>query len=232
MSLRVARVSGVEGTLSDVQPDLTSTRDLIGLASRSSVHTSPRPAVTAERPVMAVDIDETLSETDYRSLVLGVGHDDSTPLPGAPAALTRLARSFDLLYVTARSRSLAGKTERWLERSGFPKGRLVTSRWIGDLIFQSGYKRRVLSRLRSEYPNLVVGIGDKAADAEAYRANRILPVVVNPWPRKKYRTGDVVLQDWSAVSAFFNANHQLLSNPRRMNDSLSSGRVQVNRSAG
>lgn len=177
-----------------------------------------------ERPMIAVDIDETLSVTDYNSLIWGIGKDDSTPLEGAVVALRRLSESYELIYVTARSRSLAGKTERWLNRFGFPKGRLVTSPTLGDFIFQSGYKRRVLSRLRSEYPNLVVGIGDKASDAKAYRACGMLPVIVNPWPRQRYRADDVVLRDWAAVSAFFETNHELLSDAEGMNRSLKQSR--------
>jgi hypothetical protein len=186
-----------------------------------------QPAIPVARPVIALDIDETLCITDYSYLLWGIGSDDSAPLPGAQAALTHLAVSFDLVYVTARSRSLSGKTKRWLERYGFPKGRLVMSPTVGDFIFQSGFKRRALSRLKSEYPNLVVGIGDKAADAKAYRASGMFPVVVNPWPRQKYRADDVILSDWTAVSAFFEENLDVLSDPDRMNGSLGPGRVWV-----
>jgi phosphoglycolate phosphatase-like HAD superfamily hydrolase len=187
-------------------------------------------AIRRERPVVAVDIDETLCETDYTNLLWGIGRDETTPLPGARAALSELSRDYDLLYVTARSKSLAGKTTSWLKRHGFPEGRLITSPTLGDFIFQSGFKRAALRQLRREYPNLVVGIGDKAADAEAYRANRMVPVVVHPWAHHRYHADDVVLRDWSAVAGFFRDNRAVLRDPRRLNDALGRGPVDLLRS--
>jgi hypothetical protein len=208
-----------------VSPNLSS-------ALRAGTKTSARAEGSpAQRPVLAVDIDETLCITDYTSLFWGIGKDTTAALPGAQATLNRLARWFDVVYVTARSRSLAGKTQRWLKKNGFPDGRLVTSPSLGDFIFQSGFKRRQLGELRSEYPNMVVGIGDKAKDAAAYRVNGMFPVIVNPRPNQRYRADDAVLQDWSAVRAFFEANRELLCDPRRMNEVLLRGRVIVNRSA-
>ena len=169
------------------------------------------------RSMIAVDIDETISQTDYSAVLWGVGKDKSKPLPHAQAALQRLSKRFDILYVTARPRSIRSKTQQWLDRYDFPKGRLVTSAKLNEFVFQSNYKRSVLGRLRREYPNLVIGIGDKASDAKAYRGARMLPIVVHPWPTHKYRTDDVVLQNWQAVLDYFGANMAFLSNPQQMN---------------
>lgn len=189
----------------------------------------PAPhAIPAPRPMLAVDVDETLSVTDYNSVLWGIGKDDSKPLPGAQAALNRLAHSFEIIYVTARSRSMKDTTEAWLSRHGFPNGRVVTSPTVGDFIFQGDFKRKVIEKLRRENPNLVVGIGDKVKDGQAYRASRMISVIVNPWRGQKYHADDVVCRDWSAVAEFFQANHEVLSNPRTLNESLSRGRVGLN----
>lgn len=193
--------------------------------------TALRPAglnATGERSVLAVDIDETLTKTDYQYLLWGIGSDDTLPLPGSQATLSRLAATFDIVYVTARSRSLRGKTERWLARHDFPQGRLVTSPTLGGFIFQGNYKRDVLRRLRREYPNMLVGIGDKEKDGKAYRRSGMVSLIVNPWPTQEYHEDDIVLRDWAAVSRFFEANHNVLSNPRLVERVLNGGGPGLN----
>ncbi|HOQ86024.1 MAG TPA: hypothetical protein PLQ89_09915 [Phycisphaerae bacterium] len=211
-------------------PAWTSPQPATRPLAAQSLHPTEFPSVP-ERPVLAVDVDETLSVTDYQHLMWGIGHDDGRPLPGAQATLSRLSATFDIVYVTARSRSMKGKTERWLARHGFPAGRLVTAPTLGDFIFQGDFKQRIIRKLRNEYPNLVVGIGDKAKDGKAYRESGMISVIVNPWSDHKYHPNDVVLRDWSAVSEFFQANHELLSNPRRLNQDLSRGRLRLDLSS-
>lgn len=186
------------------------------------------PSVSSERAVLAVDIDETLTKTDYQYLLWGIGTDDTLPLPGSQATLSRLAATFDIVYVTARSRSLKGKTERWLARHEFPQGRLVTSFTLGGFIFQGEYKRDVIRQLRREYPNMLAGIGDKPKDGMAYRRSSMVSLIVNPWPQQEYHEDDIVLRDWAAVSRFFEANHDVLSNPRLARKVLNGGGPGLN----
>lgn len=178
--------------------------------------------------MIAVDVDETLSITDYNHLLWGIGDDDSTPLPGAQATLRRLSGEYDIVYVTARSKSLEDKTRRWLERHRFPAGRIVTSPTLGDFLLQSSFKRKVFAKLRREYPNLLIGIGDKTKDAEAYRKNGMVPVVVNPWKGHDYHDDDIVCRDWSAVAAFFARHRDTLRDTSRLAALLSAGRVRLN----
>jgi len=194
---------------------LSGDRAVAGIAIASE--TTAANTTAAARSMIAVDIDETISKTDYSAVLWGIGKDKSKPLPHAQAALQQLSQRFDILYVTARPRSIRGKTQQWLDRYDFPKGRLVTSAKLDEFIFQSNYKRDILKQLKREYPNLVIGIGDKASDARACRDARMLPMVVHPWPTHKYRADDVVLQDWQAVLDYFGANMAFLSNPQQMN---------------
>lgn len=188
------------------------------------------PTRSVERPVLAVDIDETLSVTDYQNLMWGIGKDDGMPLPGSQAAMNRLAATFDIVYVTARSRSMKNKTERWLSQHGFPEGRIVTSPTVGDFLFQGNFKEKIIRKLRQEYPNMVAGIGDKAKDGKAYRKGGMVSVIVNPWPSHTYHADDVVLRDWAAVADFFQANHAVLSNPRLLRERLDAGRPAMDAS--
>ena len=172
-----------------------------------------------------MDVDETLCVTDYTSLVWGIGKDDSKPLPEAQATLQRLHGSFDIMYVTARSRSLERETRQWLSKHNFPAGRIVTSRTVGEFILQSNFKRKAFRKLRREYPNMVIGIGDKAKDGEAYRDNGMLAVIVNPWPDHDYHRDDIICRDWPAVQTFFDANRPTLSDPQRLSRQVDRGQM-------
>ncbi len=77
------------------------------------------------RPILVVDIDDTVSQTKKRYL-LGDGMDRSKPLPDAPAVLSELAGRFHVVYLTARPREMAIKTRRWLADNGFPRGPVLT----------------------------------------------------------------------------------------------------------
>lgn len=178
----------------------------------------PRPRTT-----LVVDVDETLSITDYNSLYLGIGSDDSRPLHGAPEAMRALAKEFDIVYLTARPNSLVRKTLRWLTAYSFPLGPIFTSPSIFGS--RAAHKQRTLAQLRSRSPNMLIGIGDKAGDAASYRAYGMLAVVVNPWRKQQYRRDDIVLRNWDDVAAFFRANQALLTNPGRLATAMRAGQL-------
>ncbi len=168
------------------------------------------------RPIVVVDIDETLSITDYNSVLMGVGGDDSQPLPFAREGMRRLAANFDIIYLTARPQSSANATQRWLRSHGFPEGPLFTAPNVGDFLLQTSFKRQALAKIRSHWPQLLIGIGDKPTDADAYRSNGMLALVVNPWRDRTYRDDELIFRDWSSLDAFFQKNHATLSHTEKL----------------
>jgi hypothetical protein len=184
-----------------------------------------RPALS--RTTLVVDIDETLCITDYNSVLWGIGRDDSVPLPGAVAAMSRLAREYNIVYLTARPKSCENRTRRWLVSRGFPDGPLVTSPTVGDFLGQTGFKKSMLAKLQQQYGRMLIGIGDKPTDAEAYRHNGMLPVIVNPWRDRRYQDREIVIQDWSGILAFFERNRDVLTDSRRLADGLQRGHLPL-----
>ena len=93
------RVPVVTRPVPDPRPDVTSARALTDAFESDAYMSAKAPALstgtasTANRPVIAVDIDETLSKTDYTGLLWGIGGDNITPLPGAQATLRRPLQS-------------------------------------------------------------------------------------------------------------------------------------------
>ncbi|MBN1344529.1 MAG: hypothetical protein JXQ73_17700 [Phycisphaerae bacterium] len=178
--------------------------------------------------IIAVDIDGTISDTDYDDLIFDDEDKDSTPILNSREALFALANDFHLVYVTGRPRFLLEKTRAWLATHGFPPGPVIAAGGLRDFLRQGGFKRETLARFRQCWPNLLIGIGDKHRDAEAYRANGMLPVIVtaNDVARKRRTWQVAVVPGWEDVTQLFAVNHRLLSDPRALADTINNHCIQ------
>ncbi len=179
-----------------------------------------------DRVILAVDIDHTVSQTDYADLLTDGLDTESQPHAGAMESLARLQKDYQLLYITARPRILLEKTRAWLRHNGFPDAPLITARSVGAMWEQAEIKRRMLSRRREIWPNLLIGIGDKEADVKAYGKNGMLSVILAPdeTPIDGPDTRNVVLlPDWPAIQSFFNEHAQMLRDSRRLSAQLERG---------
>jgi hypothetical protein len=175
------------------------------------------------RTTIVIDIDDTLCVTDYRCVIFGIGTDDSRPLDEAARTLRLLAEKYDILYLTARPASVSHRTRRWLKAHDFPPGPIIGSRTLIDVIFQSDYKKRVLTRLRKQHVGMLIGIGDRPWDSRAYRASGMIPVVVNPCPGGKFHRNDLIFKTWRSVGIFFEKNEPLLMDPHRLANTINTG---------
>lgn len=170
---------------------------------------------SAERTVIAVDIDETISATRYSDLFIA-DFDGSRPIPGAREVLWKLSRDFDLLYISARPDFLQEKTRAWLQHHGFPPAPYMGADKFAACLDQAGYKRRMLAELRSRWPNVLVGIGDKKVDDAAYGDNGMLALIVNGAPLGTFTQRCLMMTDWAALQGFFRAHEERLTNPRQL----------------
>lgn len=184
-------------------------------------------AVPERRTTIVVDVDETLCITDYNCVLWGIGSDDSRPLRDAQRVMRQLSERFDILYLTARPTSCIPKTRRWLTSNGFPDGQIVGSPSLGDFLGQTGFKKKALRRLREASDRILIGIGDKNTDAEAYRDNGMLAIIVNPWSHQRYSRNDIVLNEWSRVGTFFEANADLFTAPEQLAEAMSRNRLSL-----
>lgn len=180
-----------------------------------------------DRTIIAVDIDGTISDTDYDDLVFDDEDKDSVPIANSRETLSVLANDYHIVYFTARPRFLLEKTRGWLAKHGYPHGPVVAAGGLRDSLRQGSFKREMLVGLRQSWPNLLIGIGDKHRDAVAYRANGMLPVVLTTKNiARKRRTWQVtVLSTWEDVSLLFAANPRILSAPSTLADAIDSHRA-------
>ncbi len=170
------------------------------------------------RTVVAIDVDETLSATDYDDLLLDRIDKDSVPMPDAERVVSRLSERFHIVYLTARPRLLREKTRDWLDRHGFVRAPIVMAHGWSAVLDQAKTKRRVFALLQRQLPNFLVAIGDKQADVRASHETGVLPVIVSSRyrPRAGTTPETVVVRDWRGVEAFFEANRELLTRPARI----------------
>jgi hypothetical protein len=182
---------------------------------------------SAVRTTIVVDIDDTLCVTDYNGVILGIGSDNSRPLDNAAQTLRALAEKYDILYLSARPAAVAYRTQRWLKANNFPDGPVLGSRNVVDFVSQTNFKKKTLARLQRERGNLLIGIGDRPRDVEAYRANQMLPIVVNPCRGGKFHQDDLVFQGWEGVAQFFEANEKTLEDPVNLAHNIRRGQLHV-----
>lgn len=176
----------------------------------------------ADRTVIAVDVDDTISETDYDDLLLDQIDRESRPLPDAQEALTELAETYRIVYVTGRPRFLLNKTRDWLDRHDFPAGPVITSPGVSEMLDFLELKIDLIRMMRTHVPALLIGLGDKESDAKAYAATELLPLILRLKGKSLLSLdGDaIVFDDWPALLRFFEDNGDVLSDPKRLTDTL------------
>jgi hypothetical protein len=166
-----------------------------------------------DRTIVAVDLDETISHTQYSDLFITDLDLSSRPFEYAPAALQGIAgNGFQLLYVSARPRWLHTKTRKWLDGHRFPPGPILHADRFEACLKQTQYKQDMLAAFRDRFPNTLIGIGDKDADDQAYGANNMLALILGR-SRSSYGGHSVVVEDWRAIERFFKSFGGRLRNP-------------------
>lgn len=168
------------------------------------------------RVIIAVDIDHTISQTDYDKLLMTDIPQASPPLPDARETLAVLSKDYYIMYLTARPRFLLEKTRNWLAAYEFPPGPVVTAPKLSDSMQPTKWKSQALEGLRHTWPDVLIGIGNHNSDAESYAPNGMLPVIIYSQGEELHYADEVVLQHWEAVAGFFAANRATLMNPAKL----------------
>jgi len=130
---------------------------------------------TRQRPMIAVDIDGTLTRSSRWWRTKRAEPYDAATVE----VMQQLAQRYDVMYLTARHRFLMRRTRRWLRQVGLPSGPLFL---LDPKLYRTAlpetYKRRLLRRIRRDLPNLLIGIGNRESDADAYESAGMLPILI------------------------------------------------------
>lgn len=169
------------------------------------VKTSRKPpealvrVVERDTPVIVVDIDHTIADVSPQGFILKKVQNVS-PIVGSREALDELKNSMQILYLTARDHIFTRKTKLWLRAAEFPEApcylRKGTRFWSAS---PQDHKIERLKEIRSRFPNVRWGVGDKPGDVAAYITHGIRPIMLAP-ARPLGVTEDVpCLPDWKAI---------------------------------
>ena len=178
-----------------------------------------------QRVIIAIDIDHTISQTEYKTLLRTDHEDESNPIKRSVDTLRTLARDFHILYLTGRPRFLIDKTRLWLCEHDFPPGPVITSIRVRDLVAPEAFKERRLHALRKSWPHLLIGIGNRPSDADAYGANGMLCLAVPAQAGQIFPPHALVFRDWKAVDEFFAANRGVLDDPEQLEQAIKGRRM-------
>jgi len=138
-----------------------------------------------DRPVAVVDIDGTLS--DLPGILVHLKSDDAPTFAGAPELLRDLARTPQVVYLTARDDVLDAATRAFLARHDFPPGPVL----FNDMGLWSAEERRqfdpenhgefklgVIQALQARGVPVTLGIGNAETDASAYEGAGIASAIL------------------------------------------------------
>ena len=129
------------------------------------------------RKSVVLDIDHTICETDNWDLIRGTIN--SPPLPDAKDIVIRLTTEYDIIYVTARLNKFQDVTRRWLDHYGFPRSPVYFLDIKKYPFYQEAkYKTYRIGKIKEMLPNVVIGVGDKKTDAQAYSANGLRSIII------------------------------------------------------
>ncbi len=179
-----------------------------------------------DRTIVAVDIDDTIAETEYTELIFEDA-DDSDPVHDSQETLRHIANDYHIVYVTARPRFLLDKTLDWLKEKKYPAGPVITVRGLRQMLRPGKSKRAVLHELRKRWSNLSIGIGNNAGDAYAYGANKMLCLIIPSADEDDDDFGRhaVLLRDWDAVAEVFEQNRDIFSDPKKLSRAVRGKRM-------
>jgi phosphatidate phosphatase APP1 len=171
----------------------------------------------ASGPIILVDIDHTVADVSSLGVVFeSVGAQKS--VPGAPETLAVLATDYQIVFLTHRSTVLATKTKAWLREQKFPRAPVIFWHPGQEPLLPEAYKTKAIARLKQRFSNIVAGIGDRKADADAYLENGLKAYILSPeglpdsarraGAPQDYPKGTILVKDWNEILSAFEAKKQ------------------------
>jgi len=155
--------------------------------------------VDREAPILVVDIDKTIADVTPQGFIFRKVQ-NVRPMVGSREALDELSKSMQILFLTARDHIFTRKTKLWLRAAEFPEApvylRKGTRFWSAS---PQDHKIERLKEVRSRFPNIRWGVGDKPGDAIAYMAHGIRPILLAKVRPLGITTDVPVLPDWHAI---------------------------------
>src|SRR5262249_21724392 len=160
----------------------------------------------APRVGVLVDIDGTVCHTTRRGAIFASRDTRSKSFENSAATIHKLTDTYDLCFLTGRPRILLSKTRVWVKDHEFPEIPLFASLGLRQGMKPGEFKRGIIARAKQDFPDILIGIGDVAGDAYAYRSNDMLALIVGNGGKVEPDRHVISFSTWSAVDRFFEDN--------------------------
>jgi hypothetical protein len=124
--------------------------------------------------MMVIDLDRTVVESGFSEVLAN----RAVPMADSQRVLSRAAKDYTIVYLTHRPDIFTERSKEWLRKYDYPVGPLLVSSLSGFLKSSQDFKNAAIKNLKDRYPNIEIGIGDQAGDAQAYLANGLKAIVI------------------------------------------------------
>lgn len=133
-------------------------------------------AVGPKKPVAVFDLDYTLTKHNWINQPKTIEPYDQDTV----RVVNEISKKYAVVYLSGRPQPVHRASRRWLEMNGFPDGPILLwypskFRWLET----NRYKKDILQSLHDKGFNLVLGVGDRKADAKIYNQVGMRAIVLN-----------------------------------------------------
>jgi len=150
-----------------------------------------------KRPALISDIDHTIADISWPGLLL-LPNRYICPFCDAPGVLETIYKQYDIIYLTRREDLLLDKTRRWLSKNAFPLGPVFMWDFWSEPLRAEKYKTKVIRRLKRRWNHIVLGIGDKQSDINAYVKNGLRSILISR-NKSRVKGASAVVQGWKEI---------------------------------
>jgi len=160
-----------------------------------------------DRPITLVSIEQTLTEVGWTTFM----RKDAKDIPvseGAPAALSTLAESHALVYMTGIEELSLVKTKDWLKLKGFPRGPVFFWNISTNPLSGEKYKTQLVAKLRTDYSSLTSAVGGQIEDADSCIANGVTAYLTGKEDPKAPAEA-IKVKSWDKLVAAIERQHQV-----------------------
>lgn len=151
---------------------------------KSILELEPTPLVVSVQPkekkFVVIDLDHTIVDDGFLQVLMS---NDVKAMEKSVDVTKRIAKDYEIIYLTHRPDLLSLKSRSWLDEKGYPLSPLLLSD-ITDIFSSGKFKTRKLGEIRKQYPNTAIGIGDKPSDAQAYVDNGMTAYLIPNYKAK------------------------------------------------
>ncbi len=138
---------------------------------REMLSTKSAPLLVAahdkKKPFVVIDLDHTVVDSSFFRVLLG----RAKPMANSVTVTKKIAKTYGVVYLTQRPILLTRKSKSWLTKQKYPAGPVLLSELTEALAGSQSFKTSELALMRKSFPQVMIGIGDKPSDAQAYVDN-------------------------------------------------------------